>query len=74
MYRETVLGTTIFPGMPLVGSEDNLDVDGEVKFAYWEGARSVSSGRKARPFRSSQCVKPCVYPGPCSEIYGLARA
>jgi hypothetical protein len=43
---ETELGTSIFPGMPLVGSEDNLDVDGEVKFAYWEGVRSVSSGRK----------------------------
>jgi hypothetical protein len=25
--------------MTLVGSEDNLDVDGEVKFADWEGVR-----------------------------------
>jgi hypothetical protein len=32
--------------MSLVGSEDNLDVDGDVKFADWEGVRSVSSGRK----------------------------
>ena len=61
--------------MPLVGSEDNLDVDGEVKFADWEGVRSVSSGRKrsAVSIESVRETRACTL-DPVPKIYGLARA